>query len=115
MLDSEEDIKRKIKKAYCPTGQVEENPILEYCKYILFEKFDKLEITRPEKFGGNLIIKNYKELEELYKKEKIHPLDLKTCTASYLNKLLEPVRKKIHGNKKVMKLYKEIQTFQVTR
>jgi tyrosyl-tRNA synthetase len=30
MTDSEEDIKRKIKKAYCPEGIITENPILEY-------------------------------------------------------------------------------------
>ncbi|MFX1385503.1 MAG: tyrosine--tRNA ligase, partial [Promethearchaeota archaeon] len=34
MLDSPNDVKRKINKAYCPPNQVHENPVLEYCKYI---------------------------------------------------------------------------------
>ena len=36
MDDTEEDVNRKIKKAYCPEKQIEENPILEYCKFIVF-------------------------------------------------------------------------------
>ncbi|PIV70708.1 tyrosine--tRNA ligase, partial [Candidatus Roizmanbacteria bacterium CG17_big_fil_post_rev_8_21_14_2_50_39_7] len=34
MTDTTEDIKRKINKAYCLEGDIKENPILEYCKYI---------------------------------------------------------------------------------
>jgi tyrosyl-tRNA synthetase len=115
MLDSEEDVNRKIKKAYCPQGVVEENPIMDYCKYIIFEKVKAIKIERPEKFGGNLNIKSYDELETLFKTNKLHPMDLKKATATHLNKLLTPVRKKIHGNKKAMKLYEEIQGFDVTR
>ncbi len=42
MTDSFEDIKRKINKAYCPEGVIEDNPILEYYKYIIFESLDKI-------------------------------------------------------------------------
>ena len=38
MTDSDNDIKRKINKAYCPEGIIEENPILEYCKYFIFRR-----------------------------------------------------------------------------
>jgi len=38
MTDSQEDIKRKLSKAYCPEKVVDENPVLEYCKFIIFEK-----------------------------------------------------------------------------
>ena len=37
--ERETDIEKKFKKAYCPEGQAEDNPILEYCKYIVFELF----------------------------------------------------------------------------
>ncbi len=115
MLDTKEEIERKIKKAYCPEKKVEENPMLEYCKYILFEKFDEIKIKRQEKFGGNITIKSYHDLETLFKEGKLHPMDLKTAVAEYLNKLLEPIRKRLHEDKKAMKLYEEIQEFQVTR
>ena len=115
MNDSEEEIKRKIKKAYCPEGIVEENPILEYNKYIIFEKFDTVKIDRPEKFGGNLEFSSYKELEKIFAEKKLHPMDLKKSTAFYLNKLMEPVRKKLEKNKIIKKLEEEISTFKVTR
>lgn len=36
MEDSEEDVNRKINKAYCPPGNVTENPVFDYIKYIIF-------------------------------------------------------------------------------
>ncbi|MFA6888390.1 MAG: tyrosine--tRNA ligase [Candidatus Woesearchaeota archaeon] len=115
MLDTKEEIERKIKKAYCPEKKIEENPMLEYCKYIIYEKFSEIHIKRPEKFGGDLTIKSYQELETLFKEGKLHPMDLKTAVTEYLNKLMEPIRIKLHEDKKAMKLYEEIQKFQVTR
>src|SRR3990167_7239061 len=44
MTDTTEDIKRKINKAYCLEGDVKENPILEYFKYIVFESLERLGI-----------------------------------------------------------------------
>ncbi|MBL7051439.1 tyrosine--tRNA ligase, partial [Candidatus Woesearchaeota archaeon] len=38
MTDTTEEINKKFKKAYCPEGEVENNPVLEYYKYIIFEK-----------------------------------------------------------------------------
>jgi len=114
MDDTEEDVKRKIQKAYCPEKIVDGNPVLEYAKYIIFEKISSLKIERPTKFGGNLTIKSYSELENTYKKGDLHPLDLKKAVSSELNKLLEPVRR--HFSKgKPKKLLEEIKSFEVTR
>lgn len=115
MADSKEDIKRKLKKAYCPEGIVEENPVLEYNKYIIFEKFSTVSIERPEKFGGNLELNSYKELEKVFSEKKLHPVDLKQATAIYLDKLIEPVRQKLEKNKTAKKLAEEIKGFEVTR
>ena len=115
MTDSEDEIKRKIKKAYCPEGTIEENPILEYNKYIIFEKFKTVKIERPEKFGGNLEFNSYEELEKTFSQKKLHPADLKQSTAEYLNKLVEPVRKKLEKSKNAQKLAEEIKTFKVTK
>jgi len=41
MEDTIEDVNRKIKKAFCPEKKiVENNPILDYSKHIIFESFD---------------------------------------------------------------------------
>ena len=115
MTDSEEDIKRKISKAYCPEKKVEENPVLEYCKYIIFQKAESIELKRPEKFGGSLSVENYKQLESLYGEGKIHPADLKAAVAINLNMLVEPVRKHFSTNGRAKKLLEQLQSFEITR
>ena len=54
---------------------------------------EKLVIERDEKFGGDLEFKNYEELEKMFVKKELHPLDLKNCLAKEVNKLLTTVRK----------------------
>lgn len=115
MDDNEEDIKKKFNKAYCPEGKEEDNPVLEYSKYILFEKYEKIIIERPQKFGGNLEINSYNELVKLFIEKKIHPMDLKNTVAKYINELLVPVRQHFEKDKKAKKLYEQVKSFQVTR
>lgn len=115
MTDTEEDIKRKISKAYCPEKQVEENPIMEYCKYIIFEKFDSMEIKRSEKFGGNLTIKSYDELVDLFSKGDLHPMDLKIAVTHYINELIKPVREHFQKNEHAKKLRDKVLSYQITR
>lgn len=115
MTDTTEDIRRKIGKAYCPEKRVKENPILEYCRYIIFEKFETLELKRPEKFGGNINVEGYSELEKLYADGKIHPMDLKDAVAEKLNELVEPVRKHFATNARAKKILEQVMSFEVTR
>lgn len=90
--DSKEEIKKKIKKAYCPIKIVDSNPILDICKYIIFPKYDKIKIERPLKFGGDLEFESFNELINKYEKGEIHPLDLKNCVTKYLLEILKVVR-----------------------
>jgi tyrosyl-tRNA synthetase len=115
MTDSSEEIMKKFKKAYCPEGEVENNPVLEYCKYIVFEKVDKFVIERPKKFGGDIKYKSYKDLEKDYVKKKIHPSDLKSATAKHIDELIEPVRNHFKTNKKAKALLEKVKSFEVTR
>ena len=120
MTDTYEDIKRKINKAYCPEGVVEENPVLEYYKYILFESLDRLQlqnivVDRPQKYGGPVILNSYENLERLFREKKIHPMDIKAKAIELLDKLLQPVRHHFEENDYAKNLLKEVKSFQVTR
>ena len=115
MNDSQEGINAKLRKAYCPEGIVEENPVLEYCRYIIFEKMGTFRIERPEKFGGNAEFESYAELESAFAKRQIHPMDLKSAVASCLNQLIEPVRENLEKSRKAKELAEEIRGFKVTR
>ncbi|MEW5896544.1 MAG: tyrosine--tRNA ligase [Nanoarchaeota archaeon] len=113
MTDSEEEIGRKMRKAYCPEKQAQENPVLEYCRYIIFEKFDQLTMERPAKFGGNVSFKSYKELEDAYIAGKVHPLDLKNAVSVHLNKILAPINEYFQKNPQARKLKETVESYQV--
>ncbi len=91
--DSKKDIERKIKNAYSVEGEVKNNPILDIARLIVFPVFEKIEIKRPEKFGGNINYDSYKKLEKDFSNKKLHPLDLKNSIANYLWNIIEPIRK----------------------
>ncbi len=115
MTDSAAEVTKKIEQAYCPMKQVEENPVLDYCKHIIFERIKTLTIERPAKFGGLLAFATYAELEKAYAAGEVHPLDLKKAVAVELNKMLDPVRKHFEKNKKARKLYEQVKSFKITR
>lgn len=120
MTDTTEDIKRKINKAYCLEGDIKENPVLEYCRYILFESFDRLRINhlmieRPEKFGGNISFKTYQELEKAFAAKLVHPMDLKVTVVKLLDQLLQPVRRHFEKNIEAKNLLAQVKSFSVTR
>jgi len=115
MTDSEEDIKRKLKKAWCPEKTVKENPVMEYCRYIVFEKFPTLEIKRPEKWGGDLQYESYDSLVAAYEKGDVHPMDLKAAVAGRIDEIVAPVREHFEKNSRARKLFETVQGFEVTR
>lgn len=91
--DTEEDILKKFKKAFCKMGDTEENPILALFRYHIFPRYERIVIERPEKFGGNLTYNSYSEMESAFAAEDLHPMDLKNSAAKYINEILDPVRK----------------------
>jgi tyrosyl-tRNA synthetase len=95
--DDEKVILNKIGKAFCPVGVAAGNPILELVHYVVFHEFDEIVIERPTKYGGSITYTSYKDLEHDFVTKKIHPMDLKNSTATYINKIIEPIRKHFEG------------------
>jgi len=114
MHDSEEDIKRKINKAYCPEKVIEGNPLFDYLKYLIFKRYKKIKIERPAKFGGTIEV-NYNELEKEFSEGKVHPMDLKSAVSFYLNEMIKPVREYFEKNKHAKDLYEEVKKYSITR
>ena len=46
MEDTAKDVERKIKQAYCPPGIINENPILDYTKHIIFGLKQSITVNR---------------------------------------------------------------------
>lgn len=96
LLDSSANVKKKLKRAFCEPGNVENNGILSFAKHVLFPLFkpnEKFVITRKPENGGNIEFENHEDLENAFAKEEVHPADLKAATEIYINRLLEPIRK----------------------
>ncbi len=90
--DSSEEISEKLRKAYCPPNMVEGNPLLDYYRILAFPGVNSVVLRRATKYGGDLELRSYAELEEAYKAGKIHPQDLKSNMASILSDKLAAVR-----------------------
>ena len=108
MEDTEENIVNKVKKSYCPEGIVANNPIMDYCKHMIFPSFKDFFVKRTEKNGGNILFKSYEELEKAFSSKLLHPGDLKPAFAKYLNLLIEPVRKHFKENEYARNLLEEV-------
>ena len=93
VTDSSEEIKKIIGGAYCPAKDTKDNPILQMFRLIIFPRFEKIEVKRDKKFGGNLKFKGYEELEGAFSEGKLHPMDLKNAVIEYLEKVIAPIRK----------------------
>merc|ERR1712051_13070 len=96
LLDTAASLKKKLKKAFCEPGNITDNGILSFCKYVIFPvvlKSESFLIERKPENGGNAKYEDFESLEAAFGKEEIHPGDLKSSVETYLNRLMDPVRK----------------------
>lgn len=105
--DTPKQIKNKLKKAYCPEGVIEENPIIEIAKYILLREEDSvLEIKRKPEHGGDLTL-SLPNLLEKFQTREIHPLDLKFAVADKIAERLEPARTYFEKHPEYLEVFKD--------
>ncbi len=118
MDDPPHEVKRKLKKAYCPPEVVDKNPVLEYFKYIVFEHHNWQSgflLEREDKNGGNIHLNDYQQLESLYESGKIHPADLKPILIKMINQLLLPIQKALKEDKALKNLVKQVKSYKITK
>ncbi|KAI9151084.1 Tyrosine--tRNA ligase cytoplasmic [Blastocladiella emersonii ATCC 22665] len=100
LLDSPKDVERKIKRAFCEEGNVDDNGVLSFVKAVLFplghlrhpDGGYSFLIKRPEKFGGDQEFSTFADLEDAFRTKAVHPGDLKKAVAEALNAVLAPIR-----------------------
>uniref|UniRef100_A0AAQ5Z4B6 Tyrosine--tRNA ligase n=1 Tax=Amphiprion ocellaris TaxID=80972 RepID=A0AAQ5Z4B6_AMPOC len=97
LLDSKEDVKKKLKKAFCEPGNIQNNGVLSFVKYVVFPLRGEFSIKRDPKWGGDKVYTAFEEVEKDFAEELIHPGDLKASVETALNELLEPIRKKFES------------------
>ena len=105
--DSNDEIKLKIKKAWCEEGNTENNPLLEITKNVIFHEFNEINVERSEKFGGNVTYTDSSQLELDFSQKKLHPSDLKQTVSNYLIKIISPIREKLTINDELLESIKK--------
>jgi len=91
LLDPPAQIKKKLKKAFCEEGNIENNGPLAFTKHVLFGCHGQFELLRKEEWGGNKIYENYSDLENDFANKNVHPGDLKNSVGAAIDKLLAPI------------------------
>lgn len=113
MEDSADDVKKKIKKAFCPPEVVNGNPVIDYAKNIVLGYHGEIKIT-DGRSGESVTYTDAATLEADYTAAKIHPGDLKASVTEAINRIIEPVR--VHFSSGEPKaLLEKIKKFKVTR
>ena len=115
MEDSEIDVKSKIKKAYCPAGEVKGNPVVEYVQYVILPWSGEFTVERKEENGGNKTYTEYSEFEADFISGALHPADVKPSLSKALNTILQPVRDHFKNNKEAAALLKQVRSYKTTR
>jgi len=114
LTDSEENIKAKLMAAFCPAKNIEYNPVLDWAKHITFKLNKELTIKRPQKFGGTIHFDNYEEMEKIFAKGELHPVDLKNGIADSLIEILKPIREHF-AKPKYHEMMRELEKLTITR
>jgi len=94
VVEKEEDIRKKLRKAFCPP-EVEENPVLQILQHHIFPRIGAVTVKRPAKFGGDRTFGTYGEIASAYGNGEVHPMDLKAACAECLIEVLRPVREQL--------------------
>lgn len=94
--NSDDEIRKKISKAWCEEANIQNNPLLEISRTVIFHEFNEIKVERPAKFGGNISYTDYNRLEKDFVDKKLHPGDLKQTVGNYLVKVVSPIREKLN-------------------
>ena len=101
--DEPEAIRKKLRSAYCPEKDIQNNPVIELVQYAIFPWQETFSIDRPAKYGGPVAFSNIEQFEEQYRIGKVHPLDLKNAAAEGLIKILEPVHEEFRRHPELLR------------
>jgi tyrosyl-tRNA synthetase len=91
--DSPDEIRRKVRGAFCPPEETELNPVVDWIAHLCFGLGDEeFQVGRTPENGGPVTFHAMEEVREAYSSGGLHPMDAKTALADRLIERLEPAR-----------------------
>lgn len=113
--DGPDEIRQKLKKAFCPPDNVEFNPVLDWTRKLLFrDEGSSLRVERTPQNGGTITFPAYADVEKTFLEGKLHPMDLKAGAAERLIEILAPARAAFASGERAAMLA-ELESTVVTR
>lgn len=96
LLDTSKNIKTKINKTYCLSGDINDNCLIVILEKIIFPILNlkglSFIINRNESFGGKITYDNIDAIKNDFVNHVLHPGDVKLGIIDSLNIILEPIR-----------------------
>ena len=107
ILEDPKQVRKKVNSAYCAPGEIENTGLIAFIEYVIqpiqelkAEKDGvfKLDIDRPEKYGGPISYDSIDEIKADFASEKLSPVDLKSGVAEKIIELLAPIRESFEAS-----------------
>uniref|UniRef100_A0A6G1SKN4 Tyrosine--tRNA ligase n=1 Tax=Aceria tosichella TaxID=561515 RepID=A0A6G1SKN4_9ACAR len=92
LLDDAETVKTKLDGALCSKENLSENGVLAFIEHVIWPLFGKITIESQSKE-----FESHEKLVQEFVAGSITEIELKTTTASYINRLLDPIRKEFQS------------------
>ncbi|KAF5677444.1 homeobox 4 [Fusarium circinatum] len=98
LLDTPEEVTKKLRKAVCAPKQVEGNGVIAFIEHVIF-RVESLKTGGEPKFtietrdGETLVYEDISKLKEDYASDALTPQMIKPALIKTLNELLDPIRK----------------------
>ncbi|KAG5505193.1 hypothetical protein JIQ42_04381 [Leishmania sp. Namibia] len=120
MEDTEEDVARKIRHAYCPrvkqsvlaitddgapVASEDRNPVLDYFQCVVYARPGAVVTI------NGLTYATYDDLEQAFVSEKVSEDALKSCLIDEVNALLAPVRQHFASNSEASELLEMVKSY----
>ena len=111
LLDNSADVQRKIKRAFCEPGNVDNCPPLQLVVSIILpcSESKQLLVRRRAEDGGDLSLTDGAGLRDLYASGGLHPGDFKPALRDAVDEVLKRVRAAINADKQLGAAEKELQ------
>mmetsp|Transcript_38174 Transcript_38174/g.87333 ORF Transcript_38174/g.87333 Transcript_38174/m.87333 type:complete len:757 (-) Transcript_38174:206-2476(-) len=110
LLDSQADLQRKLKRAFCEPGNVEFCPPIVLAEEIILQyaPIARMVVTRKPENGGDLQFSSGEEIRNSFVKGDLHPGDLKPSVRDGVDAILDRVRKVVSSDKTLKDAEKEL-------
>lgn len=96
LLDSRNILQKKINRAYCLPGNIDDNCLLELLRDVIFPVLNVrnigFTIQRKHEYGGVITYSTIDDVYEDYRTEKLYPKDLKLGLVDALDSIISPLR-----------------------